>query len=161
MSSPIGMRIDKIRAPVVVTMADGSELRGDIYLANNTPRGGSQAPIDVFSSGVKFVPLMPAAADNVLLLNVDAVSSVLIEVAEPSWSDSQDFLPRNRVAVVMSDGREIEGLLPLDYPSESPRVSDVANNLAAFFQVETAQGNVIIGTRHIRSIQDRGAETLE
>lgn len=118
-------RIEKVRRRVIVTLAGGARLDGDIFLQPWAPyRTGPQDPGDLLNEADLFFPLS-TSGDGMVLVAKDRVTHVQFEAdgADTETGGSADVA----VDVVFGDGSSISGELRLEARTDRARLLDFLN----------------------------------
>lgn len=147
-------RIEKSRIPVVVTLAHGEELAGDMFAQGYAAlHYGPERPTDILNDPKEFFPL--ALGDNETLLI--SKSSVREVNALSSSRDDWRLLPawrQQRLEVRMTGGAVCSGTVDLEVPGDSPRLIDFLNKMPEqFLTVLTSDGARLINRRFIVSVR--------
>lgn len=148
------LHIEKFRYPVVVTMADGERIVGDMFVQSIAPfRTGSEEPPDILNDADPYFPLAAEDGDT-LLIAKDHVAEV--EVVLPERDDAE-LLAVARPAVVeivLTTGLVRGGSILLDHHSDRPRLLDYLNRVdERFLTLQSTEGVRLINRRLIARVR--------
>lgn len=147
-------RIEKSRIPVIVTLAHGEELAGDMFAQGYAASHyGPERPSDILNDPHEYFPLALSDSDTLLISKrgvreVNALSSSRDDWRlVPAWR-------QQRVDVQMTDGAICSGTVDLEVPSDDPRLLDYLNKTPEqFLSVLTSDGARLINRRFIVSVR--------
>jgi hypothetical protein len=147
----IDQKIDKQRRDVLFTLADGSEVAGEVFLRlYEAHRPGPQRVGELLNGEDRFIPV--ATADGMVHLNVlNVVTARTSAVAE--WDDLEGLGRKYAVRVTTRLG-EITGEMFVNMPEENCRVSDYLSRPNRFFQVLVPDYVLYVGARFILFLRD-------
>ena len=141
---------------VAVTVAvDGSEAEEHfLYLAPYSDRrDGPETLADYLNGRRHFLPMVAAGVPK--MINRDQICWVRYDKL-PAVGDPDMTIIEKPAIVELSDGTRIEGLLPIDRPTEYSRISDVLNDATeAFLRVDEEDQTCFVNKRFIRSVIPR------
>lgn len=145
--------IPKRKVEVRVHLADGDVRRGCVFLDYiDVIHRGEQTLLDKLNDDYDWFPMSGEA-----LRIVNRGHVVMVEPEEGLATnlvckENSPVYRRERVTVLLSSGREIEGQIAMDLPDEFSRVSDFLNFPQNFFAVETDRGHVLVSKEHVVSL---------
>lgn len=147
-------RIEKSRIPVIVTLAHGEELAGDMFAQGYAAlHYGPERPTDILNDPREYFPLALSDSET-LLISKNSVREVN---ALSSSRDDWRLLPawrQQRLEVRMTDGAVCSGTVDLAVPGESPRLIDYLNKMPdQFLAVLTSEGTRLVNRRFIVSVR--------
>ena len=147
-------RIEKLRCPVTVVMADGERIAGDLFVQSTVPfRLGPEEPFDVFNGTDPFIPLgMPDG--EVLILAKARVAEV--EIGEPTEREESRLagLRPTALEVTIAGLEPRTGFMHIAVRNERPRLLDFLNSLGqAFVALYTATGVCLINRALIERVR--------
>jgi hypothetical protein len=148
-------RIEKIRRRVMVTMAGGGTLQGDLFLQPSARyRLGPQEPVELFNEPDAFLPLA-TAGDHLVMIAKSQVIRVQFERAAADTDD--EGVEEASVDVVFSDGSVTSGQLRMVTRADRPRLLDFLNDdhQPPFLTVRSPQGTILINRRQIVQVRQR------
>lgn len=147
-------RIEKSRIPVIVTLAHGEELAGDMFAQGYAALSyGPERPTDILNDPREYFPLALGDSET-LLISKNSVREVN---ALSSSRDDWRLLPawrQQRLEVRMTGGAVCSGTVDLAVPGEMPRLIDYLNKMPdQFLPVLTSEGTRLINRRFIVSVR--------
>jgi hypothetical protein len=147
----IEQKIDKQRRDVLFTLADGSELAGEVFLRLYVAhRSGPLRVGELLNGEDGFIPV--ATAEGMVHLNVHNVVTARISAAT-EWDDLEELGKKYAVRVTTRLG-EITGEMFVNLPEENCRVSDYLSRPKRFFQVLVPDYVIYVGARFILFVRD-------
>ncbi len=142
-------RIEKVRHRVELTLASGDRLEGDIFLqAFARFRAGPEEPIDVLNEPERFVPLVLASGE---LLLVQKSQIAVVATALPENDDAAETgIVGMHVAITFVFGETRHGSVFPELRTDRPRLVDFLNNTPLhFLPFFTADQLLLVSVTHI------------
>ncbi len=147
----IDQKIVKERRPVLFTLSDGSEVKGEVFLSlYEAKRMGPQRVGELLNGEDVFLPV--AAAEGMIHLNVSNI--VTARTGSQSEWDDQETLGRKYTVRISTHLGEITGDVVVNLPREHSRVSDYLNQPDRFFRVFRPGEVLYIAARFILAVRD-------
>ncbi|MGE4543166.1 MAG: hypothetical protein AB7D06_03550 [Pedobacter sp.] len=145
-------KIAKNRRQVIFTLADGSEVTGEVFLSlYEAHRQGSQRVGELLNGEDAFLPVK--TADGTVHLNV----ANIIKASTPADDERHELMMLGKkytVQITTLHGEAIEGEIFVDLPQDRSRVSDYLNRPERFFRVFVPGYIVYVGARFILEVRD-------
>lgn len=159
-------QIEKRRTQVRITMATGTSVVANVFLADATPSGRHPERVgDLLNADRGFFPaeVQDPSATRVSLFNRDHVVTVRLEEPELELDldASYAIAPRRRVAFVLSNGDLLFGEMHVVAPEGHMRVSDFASTAERFRYLDTADGTYVVNLDHVVEIAQSDIEPKE
>jgi CRP-like cAMP-binding protein len=147
-------RIEKSRIPVIVTLADGEELAGDMFAQGYAElHYGPERPSDILNDPHEYFPLALSDAETLLISKQNVREVNALSSSRDDWR----LLPawrQQRVDVRLASGEICSGTVDLEVPSDQPRLLDFLNRMPEqFLTVLTTAGARLINRRFIVSLR--------
>jgi len=147
-------RIEKSRIPVIVTLAHGEELAGDMFVQGYAAlHYGPERPTDILNDQREYFPLALSETET-LLISKNSVREVN---ALSSSRDDWRLLPawrQQQLEVRLTGGAICSGTVDLVVPAEDARLIDFLNKTPEqFLTVLTSEGTRLINRRFIVSVR--------
>jgi hypothetical protein len=142
-------RIEKVRHRVELTLASGDRLEGDIFLqAFARFRAGPEEPIDVLNEPERFVPLVLASGE---LLLVQKAQIAVVATALPKNDFAADTgVVGMHVEITFVFGETKHGSVFPELRADRPRLVDFLNNTPLhFLPFFTADQMLLVSVAHI------------
>lgn len=142
-------RIDKVRLRVAVTLANGHDLEGDVFLqASARYRAGPEDPIDLLNGEERFVPLERGPGD-VLLVQKSHVAVVTMPL--PREDDTVDRgVVGMHVELTLGGGVAWRGSIFPEVRADRTRLVDFLNDARPdFVALFTHDRLVAVNRRHV------------
>lgn len=147
-------RIEKSRIPVVVTLARGEQVSGDMFVQGMAEwHYGPERTTDVLNDGQEFFPLA-VGDDAVVLVNKRSVRDVTeLSTSRDDWRLAPAW-KEQRIELRFLGGPSLSGTVHLELPGDSPRLLDFLNKTeAAFVPVMTEDSTRLVNRDYIESIR--------
>ena len=143
-------RIEKFRYPVIVTLAGGERIAGDMFVqAYARFRSGPEEPPDILNGAEPFFPLVDERGET-LLIAKDQVTEVEAVVTEEPDEFRLAGLRPEVIEITLAGGETRQGAVHLEVAVERPRLLDYLNALnLRFLVLQTTDGVRLINRRHI------------
>jgi hypothetical protein len=150
-------RVEKRRAPAVVTLATGATVKGSFFLAETAQtRTGGERVGDLLNASTGFFPfeLMQGAhgAPQVVLLNRAHVVVVHLPAPEVAEDASYSAAAHKTASMLLSTGELISGVVPVVRPPGHDRLSDYAGTHEPFRYLSTGDRALIVNFSHVVQI---------
>ena len=142
-------RIEKVRHRVELTLASGDRLEGDIFLqAFARFRAGPEEPIDVLNEPERFVPLVMASGE-LLLVQKSQIAVVATALPETDYAAETGIVGMHvELTFVFGDTRQ--GSVFPELRADRPRLVDFLNNTPLhFLPFFTADQLLLVSVTHI------------
>lgn len=145
-------KIAKRRRQVLFTLADGSEISGNVFLGlYEVSHQGPQRVGELLNGCEGFVPV--ETPDGTVSLNVANIISAIT----PGSDEIDELMTLGQkylVRITTLDGKEVEGEVYVNLPQDRCRVSDYLNRAQRFCRVFLPGRIAYIGTRFILAVRD-------
>jgi len=147
-------RIEKVRRRVMITMAGGGTLQGDVFLQPSARyREGPQSPVELFAEPEPFVPVA-TSGDHLVLIAKDQVLRVQFE--RDAADTDVEGVEEAAVDVTFADGSLTSGYLRLETRADRPRLLDYLNSgQQQFLALRSPHGIILINRRQIAHLRQR------
>ena len=148
------LRIEKVRRHVMVTMAGGSTLQGDVFLQPVARyRTGPQLPGELLNEPEAFFPLA-TAGDHLVLIAKEQVMRVTLE--RDAADTDLEGVEEAAVDITFPDGSLTSGYLRLETRADRPRLLDYLNgDRGHFLTLRSPHGIILINRRQIVQVRQR------
>ena len=142
-------RIEKVRHRVELTLASGDRLGGDIFLqAFARFRAGPEEPIDVLNEPERFVPLVLASGE-LLLVQKNQIAVVATALPETDYAAETGIIGMH-VEITFVFGETKHGSVFPELRADRPRLVDFLNNTPLhFLPFFTADQLLLVSVAHI------------
>lgn len=147
-------RIEKIRHPVVITIAGGMTLQGDVFLQPSARyHHGPQTPAELFEEPEPFVPL--ATGDDHLVM-VAKEQILRVQFERHAADTDVEGVEEAEVDITLPDGGITSGHLRLETRAGRPRLLDYLNgDDQRFLTLRSPHGMILINRRQIVQVRQR------
>jgi hypothetical protein len=147
-------RIEKFRYPVIVTMAGGERIEGDMFVqAYARFRTGPEEPPDILNGDEPFFPLVDGRGDT-LLIAKDQVMEVEAVVTEEDDEFRRAGLRPEMIEVTLVGGSALQGAVHVEVAADRPRLLDFLNRFdERFLLLQTTDGVHLVNRRYIARVR--------
>jgi hypothetical protein len=151
------LRVPTISLPAELVFADGSNLRGNLFLpAASAVHGGPTSPREHLNAAGEFLAFLPDEVSVPVILNKAELLALSFEAAALPADDDPAFFERK--VVLECGGRRIEGALSIDAMQGQSRVLDYLNRADRFLPVRDESRDYLVNRLRIsRVIEVRDA----
>lgn len=146
-------RIEKVRRPVEITLANGRRLDGDVFvLASTRFRAGPEEPVDLLNDDEPFLPLVLGTGEAYL------VQKDWIAIVGTRLPDGDDAIERGivgmNIELTLIDGSSHVGSIFPEVRADRQRLVDVLNDSSLpFLALFTAEQLRLVNRRHIAYVR--------
>ena len=148
-------RVEKTELPVVVFQADGSVMKGVVFLSPATYNHmGIQTLNDLLKEPGDFFPFRSETGDF-CVTNKQTITHIRFEPQE-SGSEQQLLGHREEVEVRFVGGELLTGTLTIEMPKEKTRLFDFINAMDGFFLLQNQEAHYLVNVRQLRDVSPRG-----
>lgn len=145
-------KIAKNRQHVIFTLADSSQIEGEVFLNLYEAHGRGQQRVGALLNGEgAFLPVK--TIDGTVHLNVANIIKACTSI-KAECCDLMMLGKKYTVQITTLNGEKIKGEIFVDLPNERSRVSDHFNQLDRFFRVFTSDQVVYISSHYILTVRD-------
>jgi hypothetical protein len=147
-------RIEKRRADAELTLSTGTRIKGTFFLAGSAAgHAGPERVGDLLNSETGFFPFELAGSNKprTVLYNRAYVTTIALPpgVVEAQLEPGYELATKRRVAILLSTGTRVTGVVSVFRPAGHQRLSDYAQVGHMFRYLETADHTLIINFAHI------------
>jgi hypothetical protein len=144
-------RIAKTTRKVQVTLLDGRQLSGELFLSLYGAHHAGQQLGELLNGGEEFIPFKTAAA--VFILNIAQILMVKTEAKE-ELNELMTLGKRYSIQVVTPHHPLLQAEVYVNLPEETSRVCDWLNHPVEFLCLFLADDIVYLNRKQIISVQD-------
>jgi len=151
-------RVEKGKADAVLTLADGSTVRGRFFIAGSSATGGGPERVkDLLTAESGFFPFEVTEAGAARTLLYNRAHVVMVELTgdeEPRRSPDYEIAPRRAVSLLLSSGARVPGIVRVYRPRGRDRLSDFARSNETFRYIEIPGATLIVNVAHIIELSE-------
>jgi hypothetical protein len=150
-------RIEKVRADAVLTLSDGTSIRGSFFVAGSSSTHHHPERVKDVLSSEPFFPFEVGAAGaerTVLYNRAHVVMVKLGDEDEPRRDPAYEVATRRSVSMLLSNGSRLLGTVLVHRPHGHDRLSDFARSSETFRYVEIHGGTLIVNAAHIIELSE-------
>ncbi len=145
-------RVDKSELPVVLFQADGSVMKGVVFLsASAYSHLGQQTLLDLLKERGAFFPFR--SEDGAFSVTN---KGTITHVRYKPTSAPQGYCPLGipeKVVVTFVGGEQLQGTIIIDLPEGRKRLIDFINSANGFFAMQSDEAEHLVNTAQIRDIK--------
>ncbi|HEY2433583.1 MAG TPA: hypothetical protein VGI12_12985 [Vicinamibacterales bacterium] len=142
-------RFEKRRVEAVVSLTGGGTARGSFFVAG-------ERVSDLLNHESGFFPfeIQTAAGPQTVLYNRAHVIAVALSDREAVRDPGYAVAKRRDVWIVLSEGRQVRGVVRVYRPQGHDRVSDWTRQPETFRYVDTDEGTLLVNAAHIVAVTE-------
>ena len=150
-----GPKIQKLSRTVVITLTDGSQIEGDVFLRLYSQNHDSVQRLGELLNDEDnfFIPVKTASGVSVTLLNLEHIVSVQTE-RQIETDERMELGKSHTVSIKTFTQEALKGEIFINLPSDSSRAKDFFNQQLKFFPLFQENHVVYVNFRHILSVND-------
>jgi hypothetical protein len=156
-STPSRFRYDKRRTEAVVTLASGESVRGFFFTEGGAAHHqGPQRIVDLLNDEGGFFPFEIKAVGGIrtVLHHRSHVITVAVFDDEARRDPGYDVAARRQVALLLTNGRRVEGIIRIYRPEGRDRVSDWTRQPEQFRYIESDTATFIVNVAHVVTVTE-------
>ena len=147
-------RVEKSELPVVVFQADGSIMKGFVFLsATAYSHMGQQTLLDLLKEPGDFFPFRSEAGEF-CVTNKQTITHIRFEPPEQE-EEYQSLGDREDVEIKFVGGEQLRGTLVIAMPEGRNRLFDFINAMEGFFLLQTEEAHYMVNVSQLRDITPR------
>ena len=147
-------RVEKSELPVVVFQADGSIMKGVVFLiAAAYSHMGQQTLLDLLKEPGDFFPFRSDAGEF-CVTNKQTITHVRFEPAEQE-GEYQSLGDREDVEIKFVGGEQLRGTLVIEMPEGRNRLFDFINAMQGFFLLQNEEAHYMVNVSQVRDISPK------
>lgn len=144
-------RVEKTELPVVVFQADGSVMKGVVFLsASAYSHMGQQTLLDLLKEPGDFFPFR-SEAGAFCVTNKQTVTHIRFD--PPETADAYESLgDREDVDIKFAGGEQLSGTITIEMPEGRSRLYDFVNAMSGFFLLQNQEAYYLVNVAQIRDV---------
>ena len=147
-------RVEKSELPVVVFQADGSIMKGVVFLsATAYSHMGQQTLLDLLKEPGDFFPFRSEAGEF-CVTNKQTITHIRFEPPEQE-EEYQSLGDREDVEIKFVGGEQLRGTLVIEMPEGRSRLFDFINVMEGFFLLQNEEAHYMVNVSHVRDISPK------
>jgi hypothetical protein len=153
------LRVEKSRAPAVLTLSNGQSVAGSFFVAGGSPRHeGPERIGDLLNSDTGFFPfeILEAGSAQTILVHRDHVVTIALADNEASREPGYAVARSRHVSLRLSVGQHLNGVVRVYRPEGRDRLSDWAHHGERFRYVENAGATIVVNVDHVLEAREVG-----
>lgn len=147
-------RVEKSELPVVIFQADGSIMKGVVFLsATAYTHLGQQTILDLMKEEGTFFPFR-SEAGSFCITNKHSITHIRFE--PPSAKSSAPQLGfKEEVEIKFVGGEQLIGAVTIEMPEGKTRLFDFINATEGFFLLQNTEAHYLVNVAQIRDISPK------
>jgi hypothetical protein len=153
--------VHKRRVEVTLRLADGQSACGHLFLGETTTAGdGPERVDDLLNGSSGFFPFerIDGGPSRIVLYNSSHIAVVALTGHGAQEVPGYEVATRRVVALLLSTGEQVSGIIQVYLPQGRDRVSDWTRGAALFRYLETADATLLVNIRHVVEITELEAK---
>jgi hypothetical protein len=151
-------RVEKSRSEARLTLSNGALVRGYFFVSGGSrAHAGPERIKDVLNAEPGFVPFEVAGSGGAYtaLYNRDhIIMAELADNGEASADPGYNVAVVRNVAMLLSNGARLHGVVRVYHPHGHDRLSDFARSGEAFRYLEAERATYLINVRHLLELSE-------
>ena len=147
-------RVEKTELPVVIFQADGSVMKGVVFLsASAYNHTGQQTLLDLMKEPGDFFPFR-SEAGSFCVANKTTITHIRFDPSEEA-SAYESLGDREDVDIKFVGGEQLSGTLTIEMPEGRNRLFDFLNAMSGFFLLQNQEAFYLVNVAQIRDVNPR------
>lgn len=147
-------RVEKSELPVVVFQADGSVMKGVVFLsATAYSHMGKQTLLDLLKEPGNFFPFRSDAGDF-CVTNKKTITHIRFDPPEQD-EEYQSLGDREEVDIKFVGGEQLSGTVTIEMPEGRNRLFDFINAMEGFFLLQNQEAHYLVNVSQVRDISPK------
>jgi hypothetical protein len=147
-------RVEKTELPVIVFQADGSVMKGVVFLSAATYNHmRTQSLNDLLNEPGDFFPFRNESGDF-CITNKQTITHIRFEPRESDHGQAS-LGHREDVEVRFVGGEQLTGSVSIAMPEGRSRLFDFINAMEGFFLLQTQEAHYLVNVRQLRDVSPR------
>lgn len=147
-------RVEKAELPVVVFQADGSVMKGVVFLSPSAYRHlGQQTLIDLMKEPGDFFPFR-SDTGSFCVANKQTITHIRFDPPVETFA-YESLGDREEVNIKFVGGEQLSGTVVIEMPDGRNRLFDFLNAMKGFFLLQNQEAFYLINVKQIRDVNPR------
>jgi hypothetical protein len=147
-------RVEKSELPVVVFQADGSIMKGVVFLsATAYSHMGQQTLLDLLKEPGDFFPFRSESGEF-CVTNKQTITHIRFEPPEQD-ERYQSLGDREDVEIKFAGGEQLGGTVTIEMPEGRNRLLDFINAMEGFFLLQNEEAHYLVNVTQVRDISPK------
>lgn len=148
-------RVEKSELPIVIFQADGSIMKGVVFLsASAYSHLGQQTLHDLMKEDGDFFPFR-GEAGGFCIANKKTITHMRFEPPQQD-SEHQSYGDKEDVEIKFVGGEQLVGTVTIEMPEGKSRLFDFVNAMKGFFLLTNQEAHYLVNVAQIRDISPKG-----
>ena len=147
-------RVQKSELSVVVFQADGSIMKGVVFLsATAYNHAGKQTLLDLLKEPGDFFPFRSESGEF-CVTNKQTITHIRFVPPEQE-EEYQSLGDRENVEIKFVGGEQLDGTVVIEMPEGRSRLFDFINVMEGFFLLQNEEAHYLVNVPHVRNISPK------
>ncbi len=147
-------RVEKAELAVVVFQADGSVMKGVVFLsATSYNHMGQQTLLDLLKEPGNFFPFR-SEAGGFCIANKQTITHIRFDPPEQT-EEYQSLGDREDVDIKFVGGEQLSGTVTIEMPEGRNRLFDFVNAMEGFFLLQNQEAHYMVNVSQVRDISPK------
>ncbi len=147
-------RVEKTELPVVIFQADGSVMKGVVFLsATAYSHMGQQTLLDLMKEEGNFFPFR-SDAGGFCVANKNTITHIRFAPSEVD-PEHQSLGDKEDVDIKFVGGEQLIGTVTIEMPEGKSRLFDFVNAMEGFFLLQNQEAHYLVNVDQIRDISPK------
>ncbi len=147
-------RVEKSELSVVVFQADGSIMKGVVFLgATAYKHHGKQTLLDLLNEPGDFFPFRSESGEF-CITNKQTITHIRFVPPEQD-EEYQSLGDRENVEIKFVGGEQLSGTVVIEMPEGRSRLFDFINVMEGFFLLQNEEAHYMVNVSHVRDISPK------
>jgi hypothetical protein len=147
-------RVEKSELSVVVFQADGSIMKGVVFLgATAYKHAGKQTLLDLLKEPGDFFPFRSESGEF-CITNKQTITHLRFVPPEQE-EEYQSLGDRENVEIKFVGGEQLSGTVVIEMPEGRSRLFDFINVMEGFFLLQNEEAHYLVNVSHVRDISPK------
>ena len=147
-------RVEKSELPVVIFQADGSIMKGVVFLsATAYSHMGQQTLLDLMKEDGDFFPFRSEAGDF-CVTNKRTITHIRFEPPQQD-EEYQPLGDKEDVEIKFVGGEQLSGTILIEMPEGKSRLFDFINAMSGYFLLKNQEAHYLVNVAQIRDVSPK------
>jgi hypothetical protein len=144
-------RVEKTELPVVIFQADGSVMKGVVFLSSSAySHMGRQTLLDLLNEPGNFFPFR-SETGSFCAANKQTITHIRFDQPE-AGKPYQSLGDREEVEIRFVGGEQLCGTVTIEMPDGRKRMFDFVNATKSFFELHNQEAHYLVNVMQVRDI---------
>jgi hypothetical protein len=148
-------RVEKTELPVMLFQADGSVMKGVVFLSSCTyTHIGQQTLMNLLEEKGNFFPFR-SEVGNFCVTNKSTITHIRFEPPATEAENLESLGDKVEVQITFVGGEQLGGAIVIEMPEGRNRLYDFMNAVEGFFTLTTPEAHYLVNVDQIREVNPK------